>query len=138
MFPAIRYVTSTLAECLLNSSIIIPADGDPVFKVEARISFIDEWHFNVNSSFCGLIFFYPLIQVLGAGGEVLSDKLFSRMNKRCQSCSYWRGCRTRVGRQQYSRKDYVLSLVLRAMFNGLFSFVEKCMCNWWKVLHGPR
>lgn len=67
MFPTIRYVTSTLAECLLNSSIIIPADGDPVFKVE----------------------------VLGAGGEVLSDKLFSRMNKRCQSCSFWRGCRTR-------------------------------------------
>lgn len=27
------------------------------------------------------------------------------------------------------QKDYVLSLVVRAMFNGLFSFVEKCMCN---------
>nr|XP_022325495.1 von Willebrand factor D and EGF domain-containing protein-like isoform X4 [Crassostrea virginica] len=67
LFPTIRYVSPSLAECVLNSSIPIPNDGDPVYKVE----------------------------VLGARNEVLSDKLFSRVNKRCRSCSYWRGCRVR-------------------------------------------
>ncbi|XP_062612521.1 uncharacterized protein LOC134274281 isoform X2 [Saccostrea cucullata] len=67
MFVNIRYVTPTLAECLLNTSVTVPTDGDPVFKVE----------------------------VLDAGNEVLSDKLFSKVNKQCQSCSYWRGCRIR-------------------------------------------
>ena len=47
LFPTIRYVSPSLAECVLNSSIPIPNDGDPVYKVEACFIYLTSYNYKI-------------------------------------------------------------------------------------------